>query len=90
MISFGVLWNEELDMKAHCCIGLAQTNLRSIAAAVVSAAALLGGCVPDHYPVTGKDDGDPGWRGTQSETAKLPSPASPTRSTGALGVPHLP
>ena len=46
-----------------------QTNLRSIAAAVVSAAALLGGCAPDHYPVTGKDDGDPGWHGTQSETA---------------------
>jgi len=56
-------------MKAHCCIGLAQTNLRSIAAAVVSAAALLGGCAPDHYQVTGKDDGDPGWHGTQSETA---------------------
>src|SRR5262249_54929174 len=44
-------------------------NLRSIAAAVVSAAALLGGCAPDHYQVTGKDDGDPGWHGTQSETA---------------------
>jgi hypothetical protein len=34
------------------------------------AALLLGACEPpDHYAVTGKNDGDPTWKGTQSETA---------------------
>jgi hypothetical protein len=39
------------------------------AGALVCAAAVLTACTPDHYAATGKDDSDPTWHGTQSETA---------------------
>ena len=51
----------------------AKTNpsraLLLIAGAVVSSAALFGGCSQDHDAATGKDDSSPTWHGTQSETA---------------------
>jgi hypothetical protein len=43
--------------------------LRLIAAAVVAATAVLGGCTSDHKVATGEDDRNPTWHGTQSETA---------------------
>ena len=33
------------------------------------AAGLFSGCAPDHRTVSGREDSDPTWRGTQSETA---------------------
>lgn len=37
--------------------------------ALACSCAMLSACAPDHYPATGKDDTDPTWHGTQSETA---------------------
>lgn len=50
----------------------ASTPRWSIVAALVFAATTLGGCsgcTPDHQTATGKDNKDPTWHGTQSETA---------------------
>src|SRR6476620_2172458 len=46
------------------------TRPASAAALILLIPVVLAGCGPaDHYPVTGKNDSDPTWKGTQSETA---------------------
>jgi hypothetical protein len=46
------------------------TRPASAAALILFIPLVLAGCGPaDHYPVTGKNDSDPTWKGTQSETA---------------------
>jgi len=62
-----------MDVNTTRCSGVTKPNAlvvsRLMIGVVACAAALLGGCAPDHYAATGRDDSDPTWHGTQSETA---------------------
>ena len=57
------------NQSGYRCMTAVQIKRALTTGALLSAAAIGGGCTPDHYPVTGQGDRAATWRGTQSETA---------------------